>query len=145
MLERAVRARSFLAVPVLIAACASAPPDAPDESLAETAEALSRTEFTERVENFFEYDPLRAGESSEFLIHLTDLGDGSPVIEARVDLTVRSSLGREILRARAAAGRVGGIYVAALAIPDPGRYAIEFQIENSRLSETMALDGFEVR
>jgi len=55
-----------LAISVLIlAACGSATkPEVEHEE-----EALSRTEFTDRIENFFEYDPLKAGQPSQFLIH----------------------------------------------------------------------------
>jgi hypothetical protein len=42
-------------------------------------EAIARTEFSDRVENFFEYEPLQAGKPSQFRIHLTDLSDGAPV------------------------------------------------------------------
>src|SRR5262245_19181204 len=52
-------------------------------------EPIARTEFTDRVENFFEYEPLHAGKASQFRIHLTDLSDGSPVEKAQVSLTVR--------------------------------------------------------
>ncbi len=145
MWERAVRARPLLAVSVAIAASACSGPEILDEPSAEVPETLSRTEFTDRIENFFEYDALRAGETSQFLIHLTDLDDGAPVLEARVDLIVRSASGREVFRTRAPAGRAGGIYVAELAIPQPGGYAITFEVENSRLRETMVLDGFAVR
>src|SRR5262249_39710105 len=51
--------------------------------------AIARTEFTERIENFFEYEPLKAGKPSQFRIHLTDLSEGSPVEKAEVKLTVR--------------------------------------------------------
>ena len=43
-------------------------------------EALSRAEFTDRIENFFEYAPLKSGKTSQFLIHLTDLADGSVAV-----------------------------------------------------------------
>lgn len=56
----------------------------------EEEEAESRTEVTDRIENFFEYDPLKAGKPSQFLIHLTDLSDGTPVEKADVTLSVRS-------------------------------------------------------
>src|SRR5262245_9155576 len=52
-------------------------------------ESASRTEFTDRVENYFEYEPLKRGKRSQFLIHLTDLLDGAPVEKAEVSLTVR--------------------------------------------------------
>ena len=39
----------------------------------EEPEAIARTEFTDRIENYFEYEPLRAGHPSQVRIHLTDL------------------------------------------------------------------------
>ena len=66
-----------MAVLLLIAGCRPQPPKAAKEP-----ETLSRTEFTDRIENFFEHDPLRPGKPTRFLIHLTDLSDGSPVEKA---------------------------------------------------------------
>jgi len=109
-------------------------------------ETLSRTEFTRRIESFFEYEPLKAGESSQFLIHLTDLSDGSPVEEAEVTLRVRAKGGRQqVGQTTARVGKVTGIYVADVTIPQPGGYDIEFQVRNSKLSERLPLSGFEVK
>lgn len=110
----------------------------------EEAEALSRTEFTERVENFFEYAPLKAGQKSEFLIHLTDLSDGTPVAKAEVDLIARDKSGAEVFRTRARVGRVTGIYVADVTLPSAGAYKIDFQIRNEKLDESMRLTDFMV-
>lgn len=109
-------------------------------------EALSRTEFTERVENYFEYEPLKAGQSSQFLIHLTDLSDGSPVEKAAVHLTVRPrGDGQTMAEATALAGKVAGIYVADLKVPGSGDYDVEFRIKNDRLDERMPLTDFKVQ
>jgi hypothetical protein len=108
-------------------------------------EAESRTEFTDRVENFFEYDPLKAGKSSHFLIHLTDLSDGSPVEKADVTLTIRSKDGStQVGETKAKVGKVTGIYVAELTIPNPGDYNIEFHIKNAKLDESIPLTDFKV-
>ena len=109
-------------------------------------EVLSRTAFTSRIEIFFEYDPLRSGEASAFLIHLTDLLDGSPVQDAQVQLSVRSQAGRnEVAGTTALVGRVTGIYVAELTVPTPGIYDIEFRVQNGVIDESMTLSGFEVK
>ncbi len=108
-------------------------------------ETLARTEFTDRIENFFEYSPLKSAEPSLFLIHLTDLADGSPVAEAEVELSVRAANGEEVASTRAQVGRVTGIYVAELAVPRPGTYEIEFHVRNSKLDEMMVLAGFAVQ
>jgi 5-hydroxyisourate hydrolase-like protein (transthyretin family) len=112
---------------------------------AEEVEAEARTEFTERVENFFEYAPLKAGQPSQFRIHLTDLRDGSPVESAQVVLKVSTpGSGEAITSTTALVGKVTGIYVAELTIPKTGPYDIEFHIKNSKLDERMLLSDFRV-
>lgn len=107
-------------------------------------EALARTEFTDRVENFFEYAPLKAGKPSQFLIHLTDLSDGAPVEKAVVTLFVRKAGGGKASEIAAKVGRVTGIYVADVTLPDKGKYEIEFRIRNEKLDERIPLKDFEV-
>lgn len=107
-------------------------------------EAESRTEFTSRIENFFEYDPLKAGKASQFLIHLTDLSDGTPVEKADVTLLVRAKGGAEVAQIKAKVGKVIGIYVAEVAIPSPGNYDIEFHVKNPKIDERMPLSDFKV-
>jgi len=78
---------ALLMISCLIPGCAT-PAPTPASAPAAEPEALSRTEFTDRVENYFEYEPLHAGKPSQVRIHLTDLSDGSPVEKAEVTLTV---------------------------------------------------------
>jgi len=107
-------------------------------------EALARTEFTERVENYFEYEPLKAGKQSQFLIHLTDLNDGTPVEKAEVTLVTRAKGGGEVMQTKARIGKVTGIYVADVAIPSKGDYDIEFHVKNAKIDERMPLTDFKV-
>lgn len=109
-------------------------------------EALSRTEFTNRIENFFEYDPLKAGKQSQFLIHLTDLTDGTPVEKAEVTLMARpkGSSGTGGIETKARVGKVTGIYVADVTLPNPGDYDIEFHVRNPKLDERLPLTDFKV-
>jgi 5-hydroxyisourate hydrolase-like protein (transthyretin family) len=108
------------------------------------AEPLSRTEFTGRIENFFEYEPLRAGQASRFLIHLTDLSDGAPVEQAEVVLSVRPRGGdAEVAQSKARVGKVTGIYVAEVTVAKAGEYDIEFRVRNARLDERMPLKDFK--
>jgi len=113
---------------------------------AEEEEALARTEFTERIENFFEYDPLKAGKQSQFLIHLTDLTDGTPVEKAEVTLTARpkgsGATGGTQIKARV--GKVTGIYVADVTLASSGEYDIEFRVRNPTLDERLPLTDFKV-
>ena len=117
-------------------------PTAPTEA---KEEAISRTEFTERIENFFEYEPLKANQAGHFLIHLTDLSDGSPVEKADVTVVVRpAGGGAETVKTQARVGKVTGIYVAELTIAKAGNYDIEFQVRNAKLDERMPLKDFKV-
>jgi hypothetical protein len=115
-----------------------------DPSRLPEQEILSRTEFTDRLENFFEYQPLHAGRPSRFVIHLTDLSEGDPVAEAEVSLTARSK-GAPIAACRARPGRLAGIYVAELTLPAAGDYSIDFHVRHRLLDERMPLDGFTAR
>jgi hypothetical protein len=130
-----------LAISVLIlAGCGSSKnPEAEHEE-----EALSRTEFTDRIENFFEYDPLKAGQPSQFLIHLTDLADGTPIEKAEVTLITRAKGGTEVMQTKARVGKVTGIYVADVAIPNKGDYDIEFHVKNEKVDERLAVTDFKV-
>ncbi len=125
---------------LLLAACgAGKKPEAKHEE-----EALSRTEFTIRIENFFEYEPLKAGKPSQFLIHLTDLTDGTPVEKGEVTLSIRAKGGGEVEQIKARVGKVTGIYVADVTVPGGGDYDIEFHVKNAKLDERMALTDFKV-
>lgn len=126
-----------IAILVLDAACRRAP-----TAKTESAETIARTEFTERIENFFEYEPLVPGKASAFLIHLTDLSDGAPVEKADVTLTIRPERAERGVETKARVGRVTGIYVADVIVPAPGRYTIEFRIRNAKLDERMMLADF---
>jgi 5-hydroxyisourate hydrolase-like protein (transthyretin family) len=109
-------------------------------------ETIARTEFTDRIENFFEYDPLTPGTPSRVLIHLTNLGDGAPVEAADVHLTVRAAAGGDVItQVKARPGRVTGIYVAEVTAPRPGAYTFEFHVKNARLDERMVLSDFSTR
>lgn len=125
---------------VALSACSSAPKQQAEHE----EEALSRTEFTERIENFFEHDPLKAGKPSQFLIHLTDLSDGTPVEKAEVTLITRAKGGGEVMQTKARVGKVTGIYVADVSIPNRGDYDIEFHVKNEKLDERLSLKDFKV-
>ena len=124
---------------LLAAACDSRQPPKAEQQ----GETIARTEFTGRIENFFEYERLRAGKPSRFLIHLTDLTDGSPVEKADVTLTVRpAGGGAPVSETKARAGKVAGIYVAEITAPSPGRYDLEFHLRNDKIEERMPLQEF---
>jgi hypothetical protein len=124
-----------------VSACRSPQPEAKNEE----AETIARTEFTERIENFFEYEPLKPGKASPFLIHLTDLSDGAPVEKAAVTLTVRPRSSGAATQTKAKVGRVTGIYVAEVSVPAPGTYTIEFRVVTPTLDERMTLEDFRAQ
>lgn len=138
--SRSVPLLSLMLVGILSFGCGSSPKQEAEHE----EEAIARTEFTDRIENFFEYDPLKAGKASQFLIHLTDLTDGSPVEKAEVTLITRVKGGAEVMQTKARVGKVTGIYVADVSIPGKGDYDIEFRIKNAKLDERMALTDFKV-
>jgi hypothetical protein len=135
--------RRWLVVMLAIAAAGTAcgrtePPQAKNEP-----EMIARTEFTDRIENFFEYEALTPGKPSRFLIHLTDLSDGSPVEKADVTLAVRPADGRPAVETKARVGKVTGIYVAEVTVPAAGPYDIEFRVRSARINERMLLPDFK--
>lgn len=137
---RSVKLLSLIFAMLLFTACgASLKQEAEHEG-----EAIARTEFTDRIENFFEYDPLKAGQTSQFLIHLTDLTDGTPVEKAEVTLITRAKGGAEVMQTKARVGNVVGIYVADVALPSKGDYDIEFHVKNAKIDERLALTDFRV-
>ena len=141
-----LKAAALLLHLVFLAALGCSPTSpAPVAPQQDEPEALARTEFTDRIENFFEYEPLQAGKPSQFRIHLTDLSDGSPVEQAKVSLTVRRP--RETANVSeivAKVGKVTGIYVAEVTVAQAGSYDIEFHIKNGKLDERLPLTDFKV-
>jgi 5-hydroxyisourate hydrolase-like protein (transthyretin family) len=75
---------------------------------------------------------------------LTDLTDGAPVEKAEVTLITRTKNGGEVMQTKARVGKVTGIYVADVSIPNRGDYDIEFQVKNEKLDERMSLKDFKV-
>ena len=131
---------SVIALVVLGSACSQKTTPTSD-----VEETLSRTEFTDRIENYFEYQPLKAGKPSQFLLHLSDLSDGAPVEKAEVSLTVRPRGSQStVSQTTARIGKVTGIYVADLTIPNAGAYDIEFHVKNAKLDERLPVTDLKV-
>jgi hypothetical protein len=64
-LSRAVMLLLLLIPHLTLAGCSESEPEI--ATTTEEVEAIARTEFTDRLENFFEYEPLRAGKPSQFV------------------------------------------------------------------------------
>ena len=134
----------YLFIALLLISCSKpANPDKTAEHV-EEEEAIARTEFTERIENFFEYEPLKAGHKSQFLIHLTDLSDGTPIEKADVNLIIRDISNNEVTKIKARVGKVTGIYVADVTLTNKGNYKIEFYVKNDKVDERLPLTDFQV-
>src|SRR5882672_8124312 len=91
--SRISRLAALPALALLMALCFSACSRASSNTLAvENAgcERLSKTVFTEKLGAYLVYSPLKAGRSSDFALHLTDLDEGTPVAKAEVMLNLRS-------------------------------------------------------
>lgn len=146
-MNNSLKAVAHIALQILfltLLGCSGGDPTAAPAA-AEEVEPIARTEFTDRVENFFEYEPLHAGKASQFRIHLTNLEDGAPVEQAQVSLTVRPrGTGEVVAQTTALVGKVTGIYVADLNVPRSGNYDIEFHIKNAKLDERLPLSDFKV-
>ena len=141
--RKLIAALVLLFVTIVFVSCSR--PQTPSPVASAEPEALSRTEFTQRVENYFEYEPLHSGKASQVRIHLTDLSDGYPVEKAEVTLTVRpKASSTATVQTTARIGKVTGIYVAELTVPKSGDYDIEFHIKNSKLDEHLPLSDFKV-
>jgi predicted component of type VI protein secretion system len=144
-LSTAAAGSLLLILCLILLGCSSSNPTASPAPTAKP-EALSRTEFTDRVENYFEYEPLHAGKPSQVRIHLTDLSDGTPVEKAEVTLAVKPKGSSQVAAQMVSrVGKVTGIYVAELTIPRPGDYDIEFHIKNEKLDERLPLSDFKVQ
>ncbi len=108
-------------------------------------EVVSRTEYTLRVENFFQFQPLHAGKPSQFRIELKDVSDDSHIKGAQVTLTVRRvGTLQPVTTASTRPDKASGIYLTSLTIPAAGTYTIEFRIKNGKFDERMLVDFFEV-
>lgn len=112
---------------------------------AQDADIVSRTEYSYRVENFFQYDRLHAGKPSRFRIFLKDVSDDRPIRKAEVMLTVRQTGNKEVVtQATSRPDKAAGTYLATLTIPRTGMYTIEFRIRNTNLDERLLVDHFDV-
>ena len=130
---------------MLLLAFSSGCQTGPKPELSPAIEPLKRTEFTARVENYMEYQPLKAGKASHFGIHLTDLTDGSPVANAEVTMTfLRAGGVQEVMNTQARRGKTEGIYTAEIVPKEPGEYDIELRIKNEKLQERLKMLGFRV-
>jgi hypothetical protein len=107
-------------------------------------ERLSKTVFTEKLGAYLVYSPLKAGQPSEFALHLTDLDEGTPVAKAEVTLNMRSKNNQAATTFKAQASVTTGVYTSQVAAPKAGEYYVEFQISHPKFSGRLTMTDFEV-
>jgi hypothetical protein len=83
-------------------------------------ERLSKTVFTEKLGAYLVYSPLKAGQPSDFALHLSDLDEGAPVAKAEVTLNMRSKNNQAATAFKAEASETTGVYTAQVTLPKAG-------------------------
>lgn len=127
----------------LFAACSSAASKNAAENDHET-ERLTKTVFAEKLGAYLVYSPLKAGKSSTFALHLTNLGEGTPVAKAEVTLNLRSKGNQAATTFKAKASETVGVYTAEVALPQAGEYYAELQINHPQFSGRLTMTDFDV-
>lgn len=113
--------------------------------LVQSPELISRTEYSARIENFFQFQPLYAGKPSQFRIEPKDVSDFTPIEAAQITLTVRRVGSRQAVTvATSKPDKTKGVYLAQVTVATPGKYSIEFRIRNAKFDERMLVDLFDV-
>ena len=101
-------------------------------------DAIPVTIWTKNVELFMEYGPLVKDEESEFLVHLTDLSDFTPIIEGQVILETTTPSGKS-LHASVRSPIRPGIFKIMLTLSESGTYKIYMFIKGPNINETLSL------
>lgn len=127
----------------LLAACSSvASKDTAEKN--HEAERLTKTVFAEKLGAYLVYSPLKAGKPSNFALHLTDLGEGTPVAKAEVTLNIRSKGNQATTTFKTKTSETAGVYTAEVALPKAGEYYAEIQINHPQFSGRLTMTDFDV-
>jgi hypothetical protein len=127
----------------LFAACSSAASRNAAEKEHE-AERLTKTVFAEKLGAYLVYSPLKAGKPSNFALHLTDLGEGTPVAKAEVTFNLRAKGNQATTTFKTKASETVGVYTAEVAPPKAGEYYAELQINHPQFSGRLTMTDFDV-
>jgi len=106
-------------------------------------ETIQLTTRSAKSELFMEYAPLKPGEKSSFLIHLTRLADGKPVAEGPLKLVLKPAAG-QALTVTAPAPVRPGIYQVELTAPAAGSYTLELLPEGKGFDDRIELPDIQV-
>lgn len=114
-----------------------------DTSVAEEAEMIPVTIWTDRMELFMEYPHLLAGNSAKFIIHLTHTDRNAPVTAGMISLDFTGESGKvtqiehkELLR--------DGIFTPMVSLPDPGKYRFILNYSDQDFKEAFVVGEIEV-
>lgn len=127
----------------LFAACSSAASKNTAEKDHEE-ERLTKTVFAEKLGAYLIYSPMKAGASSVFALHLTDLSEGTPVAKAEVTFNLRAKGNQAATIFKAKASETVGVYTAEVALPKAGEYYAEIQIAHPQFSGRLTMTDFDV-
>ena len=105
--------------------------------------AIAVTLWTERTELFMEYPALVVGEEAEFLAHLTDLRDFSPVTQGQLIFTFQKSDGTKVQVVAEKPSRPG-IFIPVVTLADPGVYNLELRLEGPQVEDVIHIADIQV-
>ena len=105
--------------------------------------AIAITLWTERTELFMEYPVLIIDEEAEFLAHLTDLRDFSPVIEGKLVCTFKKPDGTTV-RVTAERPSRPGIFIPVVTFSEPGVYAMELRLVGPQVEDLIHVADVQV-
>ena len=106
-------------------------------------EKESRTLYTENLELFVEFDPLVVGETSSFLIHLTNLNSAySPLDKAGVILALEMD-GKQIQEFECNP-KIPGIYLGEISPQSSGTGTITIKVSKEKFKDQFVLDHLHI-
>ena len=98
--------------------------------------AIAVTLWSERTELFMEYPPLVVGEEAEFLAHLTELRDFSPVTRGRLICTFQKADGTRV-EVQSDQPTRPGIFIPKVTFREPGSYEMELRLEGPQVEDVL--------
>ena len=133
----------FLIVFLLFWACGGKPEATDRQAEPEEPEPIAVTRWTEKSELFMEYPPLRAGETSRFAIHLTDLQTFKPLMEGRAVVELASGGGQTETFSEDGPSRPG-IFGVNVTPTRAGSPAMTIHVESAAVDDMHRLGPVEV-
>ena len=99
------------------------------------------TLFSDQTEIYAEYEPLETGKTNEFIVHVTNLEDYSPVDNARI--TISLIKGKKGIR-QTVNSHKPGMFKAVLKPVEEGIYTLLFDLEKSSGNERFSIPGIRI-